>query len=201
VTVAGAACLAIRISYTGELGWELYPRLEDMSRVYAAVVEAGQDLGIGHVGTRAVNTLRMEKGFRGWGHEMNKDTSPIETGLMPFVRMKKKTEFIGKAGLQALQRVPAATQLVFLAIQGTDIDPEGDESVMLLDKAVGYTTSGCYRWAAAADATPRPQPSAGLPARHGLRPAPLRHPRLRAAGGGRGWDGRKGRGKDGAVCR
>ena len=109
--------MGIRISYTGELGWELYPAMKDMDAVYQAIVDNGADLGLEHVGTRVINTLRVEKGlyfffflyismkylsilnstntnnisgFRGWGHEMNKDTSPIEPGLMPFVRMKKK---------------------------------------------------------------------------------------------------------------
>ena len=61
--VGGLSCLAIRISYTGELGWEIYPRMEEMVRVYEAVVDHGGDLGLGHVGTRVINTLRIEKGF------------------------------------------------------------------------------------------------------------------------------------------
>ena len=64
-SVGGSSCLAIRISYTGELGWELYPRMEDMARVYQAVVTHGGDLGLGHVGTRVINTLRIEKGLHG----------------------------------------------------------------------------------------------------------------------------------------
>jgi len=144
VKIGDAECLAIRISYTGELGWEIYPKMSDMSAVYSSIISAGEGLNLGHVGTRVINTLRMEKGFRGWGHEMNKDTSPIETGLMPFVRMKKKTEFIGKAGLAKLMQVPASSTIVFLRIDGKNIDPEGDESVTLLGKPVGHTTSGCY---------------------------------------------------------
>ena len=57
-----------------------------------AIIEQGSDLGLEHVGTRVINTLRIEKGFRGWGHEMNKDTSPVETGLMPFVKINKKVK-------------------------------------------------------------------------------------------------------------
>merc|ERR1711970_1062900 len=144
VKIGGAECLAIRISYTGELGWEIYPKMSDMSAVYSSIISAGEGLNLGHVGTRVIDTLRMEKGFRGWGHEMNKDTSPIETGLMPFVRMKKKTEFIGKAGLAKLMQVPASSTIVFLRIDDKNIDPEGDESVTLLGKPVGHTTSGCY---------------------------------------------------------
>ena len=83
--------------------------MKDMDTVYQAIVDHGEDLGLGHVGTRVINTLRIEKGwlagliffsfiliiipgFRGWGHEMNKDTSPIEPGLMPFVKLNKKVK-------------------------------------------------------------------------------------------------------------
>merc|ERR1719385_127792 len=131
VKIGEVECLAIRISYTGELGWEIYPKMSDMSAVYSSIMSAGAGLNLGHVGTR-------------WGHEMNKDTSPIETGLMPFVRMKKKAEFIGKAGLAKLMQKPASSTIVFLRIDGKNIDPEGDESVTLLGKPVGHTTSGCY---------------------------------------------------------
>jgi dimethylglycine dehydrogenase len=142
--VGGVDCLGIRISYTGELGWELYPAMKDMDAVYQAIVDNGADLGLGHVGTRVINTLRIEKGFRGWGHEMNKDTSPIEPGLMPFVRMKKTANFIGKSAVTEMLKTPRDSEVVFLAIDSPDVDPEGDESVMALGKAVGYTTSGSY---------------------------------------------------------
>ena len=60
--IGGVPCLAIRISYTGELGWELYPAMEDMGSVYSEIIDKGGDLGLGHVGTRVINTLRIEKG-------------------------------------------------------------------------------------------------------------------------------------------
>lgn len=142
--VGGVDCLGIRISYTGELGWELYPAMKDMDAVYQAIVDNGADLDLGHVGTRVINTLRIEKGFRGWGHEMNKDTSPIEPGLMPFVRMNKKANFIGKEAVKEMLKYPSTSEVVFLAVDSPNVDPEGDEAVMSLGKAVGYTTSGCY---------------------------------------------------------
>jgi len=144
VTISGVPCIAIRISYTGELGWEIYPSIHDMSHLYKSIMTAGSDLGVGHMGTRVINTLRIEKGFKGWGHEMNKDTTPIETGLMPFVRMKKKANFIGRDALVELQKVPVTSNIVFLQIDSPHIDPEGDETVTLLGKPVGHTTSGCY---------------------------------------------------------
>ena len=75
---------------------------------------------------------------------MNKDTSPIETGLMPFIRMKKAAEFIGRAALEEELAAPARRSLAFLALEGGEVDPEGDEAVVCLGKAVGWTTSGCW---------------------------------------------------------
>ena len=154
--IGGVSCLAIRISYTGELGWELYPAMEDMASVYREILNRGGDLGLGHVGTRVINTLRIEKGednkmmkyqvcmflnpisgFRAWGREMNKDVSPIESGLMPFVRMKKQVDFIGKAALAERLKIPMTTSTVMLQVDTDNCDPEGDESVMMLGKAVG----------------------------------------------------------------
>ncbi|KAK2538840.1 Dmgdh [Columba guinea] len=83
------AVTAIRISYTGELGWELYHRKEDSVALYSAIMEAGQKEGIDNFGTYALNALRLEKGFRAWGAEMNCDTNPLEAGLGCFVKLNK----------------------------------------------------------------------------------------------------------------
>merc|ERR1719336_1130967 len=115
-----------------------------MKALYESLVNQGKDLELGHFGTRVVNTLRIEKGFRAWGHEMNKDTTPIETGLMPFVKMKKKTDFIGKQAVADLLKNTQNSEVVFLSVDSPDVDPEGDEAVNILGKAVGFTTSGCY---------------------------------------------------------
>ncbi|XP_045703875.1 dimethylglycine dehydrogenase, mitochondrial isoform X2 [Phyllostomus hastatus] len=80
---------AIRISYTGELGWELYHRREDSAALYSIIMDAGQEEGIDNFGTYAMNALRLEKAFRAWGSEMNCDTNPLEAGLEYFVKLNK----------------------------------------------------------------------------------------------------------------
>nr|XP_042117567.1 dimethylglycine dehydrogenase, mitochondrial isoform X2 [Peromyscus maniculatus bairdii] len=80
---------AIRISYTGELGWELYHRREDSAALYELIMNAGQEEGIDNFGTYALNALRLEKAFRAWGSEMNCDTNPLEAGLEYFVKLNK----------------------------------------------------------------------------------------------------------------
>lgn len=143
--IGGVDCMAVRISYTGELGWEIYTGMDNTTELYNAIIGQGGDLGLQDVGTRVINTLRIEKGFRAWGSEMNKDTYPIEAGLMPFVRMKKKAPFIGKAAISSLlQQSYSPKHLVFLSLQSDLNDPEGDETVYCYGKAVGNTTSGCY---------------------------------------------------------
>ncbi|XP_054540246.2 dimethylglycine dehydrogenase, mitochondrial isoform X4 [Pan troglodytes] len=87
--VSNIPVTAIRISYTGELGWELYHRREDSVALYDAIMNAGQEEGIDNFGTYAMNALRLEKAFRAWGLEMNCDTNPLEAGLEYFVKLNK----------------------------------------------------------------------------------------------------------------
>nr|CAD7453135.1 unnamed protein product [Timema tahoe] len=83
---------ALRISYTGELGWELYCDQHSLLKLYNRLMEVGQEHGAGDFGSYAMNVLRMEKGFRMWGSDMNKDTSLLEAGLGRFVKLDKSVE-------------------------------------------------------------------------------------------------------------
>ncbi|XP_014680739.1 PREDICTED: dimethylglycine dehydrogenase, mitochondrial-like isoform X3 [Priapulus caudatus] len=89
MSVAGIPVTAIRISYTGELGWELYHSREDTLKLYEALLAAGAKHSIIDFGTYALNSMRIEKGFRGWGAEMNLDTNPLEAGLERFIKLNK----------------------------------------------------------------------------------------------------------------
>ena len=80
---------ALRLTYTGELGWELYCPLKDTGILYEAILEAGKESNLADFGTKTLNVLRLEKGFRMWGKEMNHNMNVIEAGLMPFVDMTK----------------------------------------------------------------------------------------------------------------
>lgn len=136
---------AIRISFTGELGWELHFPIEYSSTLYDILMDAGQDLHVDNVGTYAVNSLRLEKGFRVWGSEMNKDTNPLEAGLGGFIRTNKKTPFLGQKAIESMLQHPLKRQLVMLSLADTsNIDPTGNEAVWLNGKVVGNTTSGGY---------------------------------------------------------
>ncbi|KAG9353725.1 hypothetical protein JZ751_011847 [Albula glossodonta] len=114
------------IGVLGELGWELYIDQKNMAAVYQAIMEAGQNEGIDNFGTYAMNSLRLEKGFRGWGAE--------------------PADFIGKKALQEIKANGLKRKLAYLTMDTEDIDPEGNETIWHKGKVVGNTTSGAYSY-------------------------------------------------------
>ncbi|XP_015427061.1 PREDICTED: dimethylglycine dehydrogenase, mitochondrial [Myotis davidii] len=144
--VSNIPVTAIRISYTGELGWELYHRREDSVALYNAIMNAGQEEGIDNFGTYAMNALRLEKAFRAWGSEMNCDTNPLEAGLEYFVKLNKPADFIGKQALKQIKAAGLKRRLVCLTLATDDVDPEGNESIWHKGRVVGNTTSGSYSY-------------------------------------------------------
>ncbi|XP_059500806.1 dimethylglycine dehydrogenase, mitochondrial isoform X2 [Stegostoma tigrinum] len=146
VTLAGISLTAMRISYTGELGWELYHKRQDTAALYTAIMEAGQEFGIDNFGAYAMNSLRLEKAFRGWGAEMNCDTNAFEAGLDYFIKLNKPVDFIGKQALMNIKKEGVQRKLAYLTMQTDNVDPEGNESVWYEDKVVGNTTSGAYSY-------------------------------------------------------
>eukprot|EP01041_Mallomonas_annulata_P027922 gene27922-49662_t len=90
---------ASRITYVGELGWELYIPTEFMTGVYDVIVEAGRAFGLVHAGYHALNSLRMEKGYRHWGHDITDEDTPLEAGLGFAVKLNKPGGFIGRDAL------------------------------------------------------------------------------------------------------
>uniref|UniRef100_A0A4W5K6K1 Dimethylglycine dehydrogenase, mitochondrial n=1 Tax=Hucho hucho TaxID=62062 RepID=A0A4W5K6K1_9TELE len=146
IQLGGINLRAIRISYTGELGWELYIPQKDMAAVYQAIMAAGEDEGIDNFGTYAMASLRLEKGFRGWGAEMNCDTNPLEAGLDYFIKLNKHADFIGKAALQEIKAKGLKRKLSYITMDTDDVDPEGNETIWLNGKVVGNTTSGAYSY-------------------------------------------------------
>ncbi|XP_053303954.1 dimethylglycine dehydrogenase, mitochondrial [Spea bombifrons] len=146
ISLSGIPVTAIRISYTGELGWELYHRREDTSALYNNIMHAGQEQGIDNFGTYAMNALRLEKAFRAWGAEMNCDTNPLEAGLQYFIKLNKSADFIGKQALKQIKEKGLQRKLVYLTLETDNVDPEGNESIWYNGKVIGNTTSGTYSY-------------------------------------------------------
>ncbi|KAL5260238.1 hypothetical protein ACHWQZ_G010380 [Mnemiopsis leidyi] len=145
--LAGFDVQATRISYTGELGWEIHHDAKDTGALYRKILEAGADYGIGDYGTYATNSLRIEKGFRGWGAEMNLDKNPYEAGLGPFIKPNKKTKFIGQEACQKISQNDLKCKLVVMTVDTHGfVDPEGNETVWFDNKVVGNTTAGAWSY-------------------------------------------------------
>ena len=146
--VAGVSGVRLlRVTYVGELGWELHVPMAAMPRVFEALMEAGRPHGIRLFGTYAMNSLRMEKSYRGWGSELTSEIDMFEASMERFIRLDKP-DFLGKeASLVRQQRGPRI-KLVTLAVDNTDSDCMGNEPVYQDGRMVGLTTSGAYGHAA-----------------------------------------------------
>jgi dimethylglycine dehydrogenase len=143
ITVAGVDLRALRVNYVGELGWELHPAMEDLPGLYDAIWEAGADFGIADFGLYAVNSLRIEKAYRGWGAELTNEVTMIDADMQRFLKLDKDT-FTGKAATLAQQNTERTLQLIYFEVDTTDSDVRGNEPIFLGDNCVGLTTSGGY---------------------------------------------------------
>ncbi len=139
ITVAGIPCYALRVSFVGELGWELHVPLDRIGALYDALFEAGTKHGLVDLGSYAFNGMRMEKAYRASG-ELTTDVGPFDVGLDRFVRAEGR-DFIGKDAL--LARDPD-WQLFYAELHAEGIDIHGGEPVLLNGTPVGLTTSGGY---------------------------------------------------------
>lgn len=137
IEVAGVPVLALRISYVGELGWELHYPTEYGRRLYDALVAAGEPEGIVDFGYRALESLRLEKGYRLWGADITPDYTPLEAGLERFVRFDKG-DFIGRDALLAQRERGLERTLACLTIELGDAIPFGNEPVHAGAQIVGY---------------------------------------------------------------
>jgi dimethylglycine dehydrogenase len=142
IDVEGIPVRALRINYVGELGWELHVAMAEVVALYDAVWAAGEEFGIADFGLYAMNSLRMEKAYAGWGAELTNEVSPVEAGLDRFVRLDH--DFVGRAAVAAAKERGVATHLVYLEVGATDSDAAGGEPVFAFGKAIGVTTSGGY---------------------------------------------------------
>jgi len=136
---------ALRVNFVGALGWELHFPIEYAHHLFDAVFAAGKEFGIGMVGMRAMESLRMEKSYRMWGTDLTRDYTPFEAGLDRFVRMNKGS-FIGREALERQLAGGVPHRFATLEVHGVkDADPLGNEP--LFDREgtiVGRATSGYY---------------------------------------------------------
>ena len=145
--IAGIRVLALRVSFTGDLGWELHCDAADQPALYGALIKAGRDVGAGPVGSRALMSLRIEKGYGSWGREYSPEYWPQEVGLDRLCKLDK--EFLNKPTLLEVLQKPAREQLVVLALDAdatdaSNADATGGEPIFKDGVGVGRVTSGAY---------------------------------------------------------
>ena len=142
--VGMARVLALRLSYAGELGWELHIPSDQALPVWDTLWAAGRDEGIIAAGLGAFDSLRLEKGYRGWGSDVHTEYNPYEAGLGWTVRTKKSANFIGQEACQSLRQAPLDKKLCCLTLDDPEAVLLGYEPILNGEKAVGYVTSANY---------------------------------------------------------
>ncbi len=139
--VAGTECLLARVSFAGELGWEIHATNANMPALYAAVLEAGAT----PFGMYALNSMRIEKGYRAWKGDLSTDYSLLEGGMERFIKFDKPQDFRGKAALLAEKQKGSVKRFVTLTIdEDCAQDPSYMSPIMYDGEVVGETTSGAY---------------------------------------------------------
>jgi 4-methylaminobutanoate oxidase (formaldehyde-forming) len=142
--VAGAPVRALRITYVGELGWELHLPVDYAATLYDALMRAGSDLGIANAGYRAIESLRLEKGYRAWGADIGPDHTPLEAGLGSAVKLKTSLPFLGREALEQQQRLPLAKWLCVFTADDPALMLFGRETIYRDGERVGWLSSGGY---------------------------------------------------------
>ena len=144
IAVGGVDCLAIRVSFTGDLGWELHCAVDDQVALYEILLEAAAAHGGGPVGGRALGALRIEKGYGSWGREYSPEYWPQEAGLHGLIKLDK--DFLNKEAYLKISNTPPRESLAMFEVDVADnADANGGEPIFLADGTpVGRVTSGSY---------------------------------------------------------
>ncbi|MER9545274.1 FAD-dependent oxidoreductase [Mesorhizobium sp. M0437] len=144
MVVGGVDVVALRVSFTGDLGWELHCKAADQVNVYNALLNAGADLCAGPVGSRALMSLRIEKGYGSWSREYSPEYWPQESGLDRLIKLDKG-DFLNKDAYQKIASETPRHKLAILSIDALDADATGGEPIFLPDGTpVGQVSSGAF---------------------------------------------------------
>jgi dimethylglycine dehydrogenase len=144
MVVGQVACTVQRVSYTGDLGYEIYCDPMGQRALWTALWSAGQPHGMVPFGMRAMMSLRLDRFFGSWMSEFSPDYTAAETGLDRFISFKKNTAFIGRALAEAERATPPTRKLTAFEVDAIDADVHGYEPIWLGGEVVGFCTSGGY---------------------------------------------------------
>ncbi len=141
ISVAGCSVLALRVTYVGELGWELHMPTDVAVTVYEALMAGG---GVVNAGYRAIETLRLEKGYRAWGADIGPDHTPVEAGLLWACKMKSAVDFQGRAALERQIAGGVNKRLAAFTVEDSSVILLGRETIYRNGERVGWLSSGGF---------------------------------------------------------
>jgi glycine cleavage system aminomethyltransferase T len=144
IDLGPATVRATRITYVGELGWELYVPAEFAAGAFAALHAAGADLGLANAGYYAINSLRLEKAYRAWGAELTPDTTPVEAGLLFQCKLASSAPFAGREAVEKARAAGPRQRLASLVLADPDVMLWGGELVLRDRVPVGQVTSAAW---------------------------------------------------------
>ena len=142
VEISGIPVRAIRVSYIGELGWELHVAVNQMRDLFMVLEKTGRAFGLGYFGAYAMNAMRLEKGYPAWGADFTTERTPAETGAGHLIKMDH--EFTGKAALTERMQSDDRWEMVLLEVETTDVDPYYAHGVYQQNNCVGIVTSAAH---------------------------------------------------------
>jgi len=149
LSVAGAPVLALRVTYVGELGWELHVPVEFAANLYEKLMAAGAPHGIANAGYRAIESLRLEKMYRAWGSDIGPDHNPLMAGLGWAVKSRKNIPFLGREAIEAARQKPLPRLLAGFTLDDPDVVLLGRETIFRNGKRVGWLSSAGWGYTVA----------------------------------------------------
>lgn len=144
ISIAGHTVRALRVTYVGELGWELHVPIAATGEIFDALMAAGEKHGIRPAGYRALESLRLEKGYRAWGSDITPNDTPQEAGLGWAVKLRKNTDFLGRRALEKISGGALKKRFAGFTVEDSEIVLLGRETILRNSEPVGYLTSGGY---------------------------------------------------------
>ncbi len=144
ITIAGVEVIALRVTYVGELGWELHVPIDSTASIYDSLMEAGRPQGIVNAGYRAIETLRLEKGYRAWGIDIGPDHSPLMAGLGWAVKLKREIPFLGREALEKQKKGRLPRLLACFTVDDPAAVLLGRETIFRNGQRVGWLTSAGF---------------------------------------------------------
>jgi 4-methylaminobutanoate oxidase (formaldehyde-forming) len=144
IDIAGQPVRALRVTYVGELGWELHAPLAGLGAVFDALMQAGEPHGIAPVGYRALESLRLEKGYRAWGSDITPNDTPFEAGLGWAVKLGSNLDFVGREAVAKVAAAALRKRLMTFTVDDPSVVLLGRETILRDGEFAGYLSSGGY---------------------------------------------------------